>query len=128
MRQSGMKPNDETFSAVLSACTCIGAIKEGFRHFDAMKNDYGIEPKLQHYEGALMFYVDRGISQKLWSTWNFAREFTEIWENAEELMVALDTSNSYPKKIPTPPPKRQPATNMLEGKSRLAVPLHRGVS
>ncbi|KAF8390638.1 hypothetical protein HHK36_025165 [Tetracentron sinense] len=42
-------PNDITFVGVLSACCHAGLLEIGREIFDSMKNEYGIEPKIEHY-------------------------------------------------------------------------------
>ena len=49
MQQIGVKPNDVTFLAVLSACSHAGLINEGWYYFNSMIRDYGISPRLDHY-------------------------------------------------------------------------------
>lgn len=138
MRKSGMQPNEQTFLAVLSACGSADALEEGFIHLESMKNDYGLEPTMEHYLGILDIYGKTGHLME-------AKEFIEtsfpvqptarVWEalmkyarlhgdvdledQAEEMMVALDPTMAVTNKIPTPPPRRFTATNMLIGRNRL---------
>lgn len=49
MRKHGLKPDGVTFVGVLSACRHAGLIDEGLRHFNSMKRDYGIKPRVEHY-------------------------------------------------------------------------------
>lgn len=49
MLSEGILPDGITFIAVLSACSHLGLVKEGRRHFDSMKNDFGITPSSEHY-------------------------------------------------------------------------------
>ncbi|XP_078437671.1 pentatricopeptide repeat-containing protein At2g29760, chloroplastic-like [Wolffia australiana] len=48
MQREGMKPDDVTFVAVLSACSHSGLVEEGRRHYGSMEEVYGIRPKLEH--------------------------------------------------------------------------------
>ncbi|XP_058084122.1 pentatricopeptide repeat-containing protein At4g39952, mitochondrial-like [Magnolia sinica] len=48
MENSGMKPNEVTFLAVLSACSHAGLVVEGTKMFGRMI-DYSITPTLKHY-------------------------------------------------------------------------------
>ncbi|XP_060196580.1 LOW QUALITY PROTEIN: pentatricopeptide repeat-containing protein At4g39530-like [Lycium barbarum] len=48
MINDGLKPNNVTFVGVLSACSHVGLVKEGFHHFYSMSS-YGIEPETEHY-------------------------------------------------------------------------------
>lgn len=47
--QMGMGVNDTTMIAILSACSNSGLVDEGCRCFNLMKEDYGIEAKMEHY-------------------------------------------------------------------------------
>lgn len=49
MVAAGAKPNDITYIAVLSACSHVGLVSEGRKHFRSMKNDHGIIPRMEHY-------------------------------------------------------------------------------
>ncbi|KAL0926904.1 hypothetical protein M5K25_003157 [Dendrobium thyrsiflorum] len=49
MENEGMKPNDITFIAILSACSHIGDVDLGKRYFSCMKSCYNIEPQIEHY-------------------------------------------------------------------------------
>ncbi|KAJ0640306.1 putative tetratricopeptide-like helical domain superfamily [Helianthus annuus] len=49
MREAFVTPNSVTFVGVLSACVHGGLVQEGRHYFNMMKNEYKIEPQLQHY-------------------------------------------------------------------------------
>ncbi|PRQ60484.1 putative DYW domain-containing protein [Rosa chinensis] len=49
MEEEGVRPNEVTFVSVLRGCTVVGLVEEGRRHFDSMKELFGIEPQLEHY-------------------------------------------------------------------------------
>ncbi|KAL6623638.1 hypothetical protein ACP70R_033517 [Stipagrostis hirtigluma subsp. patula] len=49
MKQEGLKPNDVTFIGVLAACSHVGLVEEGLSYFKSMSNDYGIQPRPDHY-------------------------------------------------------------------------------
>lgn len=49
MRGSGVEPDSASFSAILYACCHSGLRNEGWRFFNAMRNEHKIEPKLKHY-------------------------------------------------------------------------------
>ncbi|KAF5206880.1 Pentatricopeptide repeat [Thalictrum thalictroides] len=49
MKVKGIKPDDVTFTTVLSACSHAGLVDEGRRIFDQMLKEYGIMPTLEHY-------------------------------------------------------------------------------
>ncbi|KAJ6678350.1 PENTATRICOPEPTIDE REPEAT-CONTAINING PROTEIN [Salix viminalis] len=45
----GYHPTDITFIGVLNACGHAGLVSEGWKFFFSMKDEYGIEPKVEHY-------------------------------------------------------------------------------
>eukprot|EP01018_Ginkgo_biloba_P038898 Gb_11523 [translate_table: standard] len=49
MQQAGMKPNDVTFIAVLTACSHAGLVDEGWQQFNCMTQIYQITPRVEHY-------------------------------------------------------------------------------
>ncbi|XP_058206129.1 pentatricopeptide repeat-containing protein At3g49170, chloroplastic [Rhododendron vialii] len=49
MLNAGIKPNEVTYIAVLSACSYVGMIDEGWKHFNSMYKEYGISPRMEHY-------------------------------------------------------------------------------
>ncbi|KAI4369144.1 hypothetical protein MLD38_017627 [Melastoma candidum] len=49
MLHAGVIPVDITFTAVLSACSRSGMVEHGFKIFESMTRDYGIQPRLEHY-------------------------------------------------------------------------------
>ncbi|XP_021278654.1 pentatricopeptide repeat-containing protein At2g15690 [Herrania umbratica] len=139
MRKLGLKPNEQTFLAVLSACGSAEAIEEGFIHFASMEREYGISPGFEHYMGLIGVLGKSGhlheakeyIGKNLpfvptAEVWEALRDYAQIHgdvdleDYAEELMVALDPSKAVANKIPTPPPKKRTAISMLDGKNRIS--------
>ncbi|XP_059623947.1 pentatricopeptide repeat-containing protein ELI1, chloroplastic [Cornus florida] len=49
MCRMGLRPTDITFIGVLSACANAGLISEGWGFFHSMKDEYKIEPKIEHH-------------------------------------------------------------------------------
>ncbi|KAL6320639.1 hypothetical protein AAG906_008639 [Vitis piasezkii] len=49
MLETGTKPNEITYVAVLSACSHVGMISEGQKHFNSMYKERGIVPRMEHY-------------------------------------------------------------------------------
>ncbi|CAH1417824.1 unnamed protein product [Lactuca virosa] len=47
--ERGLKPDESTFTALLSACSHGGLLKEGRDIFRRMRDDFGIEAKTEHY-------------------------------------------------------------------------------
>ncbi|PIN10393.1 hypothetical protein CDL12_17009 [Handroanthus impetiginosus] len=137
MRKLGLPPNEQTFLAVFEACASADAIEEAFIHFESMKADYGVSPGIEHYLGLLGVLGKSGHlaeaeayietlpfepTAAIWeSLMNYARIHGDIdlEDRAEDLMVSLDPSKAVTKKIPTPPPKKQSAINMLVGRNRI---------
>ncbi|XP_010256480.1 PREDICTED: pentatricopeptide repeat-containing protein At2g15690-like [Nelumbo nucifera] len=138
MRKLGLRPDAQTFLAVLSACASAETVEEGFIHFESMKNEYGISPGIEHYLGvvdvlgasghvteAKEFIENMPVepTAAVWETlMNFAKLHGDIdlEDHAEELLVVLDSSKAVANKIPTQPPKKRSAVNMLEGKNRVS--------
>lgn len=59
LEMEGIMPNGITFVAVLSACCHGGFLEEGRKFFGSMKQDYDIEPKLEHF-GCMVDLLGRG--------------------------------------------------------------------
>ncbi|XP_044508695.1 pentatricopeptide repeat-containing protein At2g15690, mitochondrial-like [Mangifera indica] len=138
MRKLGLKPNEQTFLAVFSACGSADAIEEGFIHFESMKNEFGINPGIEHYIGLIgvlgksghLYEAQQFIEEKLpfeptAEIWDALRNYARIHgdidleDQAEELMVYLDPSKAITNKIPTPPPKKYTSISMLDGQNRI---------
>ncbi|GMN36977.1 hypothetical protein TIFTF001_006452 [Ficus carica] len=49
MNESGFKPDNVSFVAILSACSHARLISEGRSLFDQMSRVYGVEPQMEHY-------------------------------------------------------------------------------
>ncbi|OVA06895.1 Pentatricopeptide repeat [Macleaya cordata] len=49
MERAQVEPNDITFLGILSACVHAGFLNEGLHYFESMKNDYSIDPGVEHY-------------------------------------------------------------------------------
>ncbi|CAA2954664.1 pentatricopeptide repeat-containing At5g43790 [Olea europaea subsp. europaea] len=49
MRKEGLGPDDVTILIIIYACSHVGLVDEGCKLFEAIKSDYGLEPKLEHY-------------------------------------------------------------------------------
>nr|XP_043611356.1 putative pentatricopeptide repeat-containing protein At5g40405 [Erigeron canadensis] len=49
MISEGLKPNGITFIGVLSACSHIGLVDDGWKYFNSMHDVYGLTPKIKHY-------------------------------------------------------------------------------
>ncbi|XP_042755320.1 putative pentatricopeptide repeat-containing protein At3g25970 [Lactuca sativa] len=49
MRERKVKVDHITFVAVLTACSHIGLVEEGYEFLKNMESDYGISPRMEHY-------------------------------------------------------------------------------
>ncbi|RDX62478.1 Pentatricopeptide repeat-containing protein, partial [Mucuna pruriens] len=49
MKSAGERPDRVTFVGILSACTHMGLVRDGFLHFQSMVDDYSIVPWIEHY-------------------------------------------------------------------------------
>lgn len=49
MKLHGQQPDHVTFVGVLSACSHVGLVDEGFEHFGSMSEVYGLDPRMEHY-------------------------------------------------------------------------------
>lgn len=49
MKEAGVEPDGVTFVGVLTACSHVGLVEEGWHYFEIMRNDYGLEVTVNHY-------------------------------------------------------------------------------
>ncbi|XP_047322369.1 pentatricopeptide repeat-containing protein At4g35130, chloroplastic [Impatiens glandulifera] len=49
MQEEGNKPNASTFVSILSSCSIAGMVDRGWKYFDLMRNEFGIDPGVEHY-------------------------------------------------------------------------------
>ncbi|XVF54121.1 hypothetical protein PTKIN_Ptkin05aG0155600 [Pterospermum kingtungense] len=49
MEQAGMKPDQITFTALLSACSHAGRVDMGCKFFQSMVEEYKLQPQVEHY-------------------------------------------------------------------------------
>lgn len=62
--REGLVPTQITFVGVLYACSHCGMVDEGFGYFRKMKEEYGIEPRIEHY-GCMIDLLGRaGLVEK----------------------------------------------------------------
>ncbi|KAK9912434.1 hypothetical protein M0R45_036299 [Rubus argutus] len=71
MKKGIIKPNDITFLCVISACSHSGLVEDGRRYFASMKEDYGLEPAMDHY-GAMVDLLGR--AGQLNEAWDFIQK------------------------------------------------------
>lgn len=49
MKTEGVQPDQTTFTSLLSACSHAGRVDEGWKFFNQMVEEYGLEAQLEHY-------------------------------------------------------------------------------
>ncbi|XP_022737753.1 pentatricopeptide repeat-containing protein At5g13270, chloroplastic [Durio zibethinus] len=64
MQDSGARPNEVTFVAVLTACSHSGLITEAKLCLESMSCEYGVEPTVDHYDCMIDIYSRAGLLQK----------------------------------------------------------------
>jgi pentatricopeptide repeat protein len=93
MERKGIKPDKVTFTSVLSACTHVGLVEEGRKHFRSMFVDYGIKPMGEHYS----CFVDLlGRAGRLEEAENVILSIPFI-PGASEYIVMLKGVNARPR-------------------------------
>ncbi|KAL4566108.1 hypothetical protein LXL04_030218 [Taraxacum kok-saghyz] len=60
MRVAGDRPNKVTFVGVLAACSHAGMVDQGLTYFEMMKNEYKIDPIMDHYGCMIDMFVRLG--------------------------------------------------------------------
>ncbi|CAN0923234.1 Pentatricopeptide repeat-containing protein At2g15690, mitochondrial [Linum grandiflorum] len=119
MTKLGLKPTEETFLGVLSACGSADAVDEAFIYFETMKSEFGVEPQREHYIGmidvlgktAFLNEIEQYIEKLPFDA------TVDIWEKYKN--YARIHGDANPKKVATPPQVKLTAISMLEGKSRI---------
>ncbi|KAL0425732.1 UNVERIFIED_CONTAM: Pentatricopeptide repeat-containing protein, chloroplastic [Sesamum radiatum] len=71
MCKGNINPNDVTFLCIISACSHSGLVREGRHYFTIMKEEYGLEPSMDHY-GAVVDLLGR--AGQLEEAWDFIQE------------------------------------------------------
>ncbi|EPS66240.1 hypothetical protein M569_08541 [Genlisea aurea] len=64
MRLGTVTPNEVTFIAVLSACDHCGLVEEGRHWFSVMRNQYRIDPTIEHYSCMIDLMSRSGLIQE----------------------------------------------------------------
>ncbi|XP_059629073.1 pentatricopeptide repeat-containing protein At3g49170, chloroplastic-like [Cornus florida] len=64
MLEAGVKPNEITYIAVLSACSHVGMINEGWKLFNSMFKEHRISPRMEHYACMVDLFGRCGFLEK----------------------------------------------------------------
>ncbi|CAH9099074.1 unnamed protein product [Cuscuta epithymum] len=112
MRDLGVKPSPVTFVGVLTACSHVGLVKEGWALFQQMETEYGIVPTREHCSCVVDMFSRAGcineaeafINQTpfesdvvMWKTLLAAcrtRNNLDVGKRAAENVLKIDPSNS----------------------------------
>lgn len=112
MRSTRVVPNETTFIGVLLGCGHCGMVEEGQRWFYAMKDDYYIEPTIEHYSCMIDLFARAGYLEEAMeliermpfkadiSIWSSvlrgckARGDESLGRKAAERLLELDNENS----------------------------------
>ncbi|XP_075502282.1 putative pentatricopeptide repeat-containing protein At5g09950 [Primulina tabacum] len=49
MKLENQQPDHVTYVGVLSACSHVGLVSQGYEHFESMTNVYGLTPRMEHF-------------------------------------------------------------------------------
>lgn len=111
MLVDGVKPCYVSFMAVLTACSHVGLVDEGWKYFNSMQRDFGIAPGLEHYaavadllgragrlEEAYDFISNMGVEPtgSVWSTLLAAcraHKNIELAEKVVDQILLVDPEN-----------------------------------
>ncbi|KAH9611823.1 hypothetical protein KSS87_006766 [Heliosperma pusillum] len=113
MLEREIQPNESTFASLLTACSISGMVEEGWKYFDLMKSEYGIEHGIEHYgcmvdllgrkgclDLALKFIEEMPLipTSRIWGALLTASRYhknIEIAEYASQKILSLDNDNYH---------------------------------
>ena len=64
MQEDGVLPDAITFVSLLSTCAHLGLVREGESFFSLMREEYGINPIMEHYACMVNLYGRAGLIAK----------------------------------------------------------------
>ncbi|CAO2815657.1 unnamed protein product [Amaranthus hypochondriacus] len=112
MLSKGIHPNASTFVSLLSSCSISGMVEEGWKYFNLLKWDYGIDPEIEHYgcmvdllgrqgnlDLALQFIEEMPLipTSRIWGSLLSAcraKKNIEIAELAARYILSVDHNNT----------------------------------
>ncbi|KAJ6891622.1 hypothetical protein NC651_024963 [Populus alba x Populus x berolinensis] len=68
MLNAELKPNEEIFTSILSACSHTGMIGEGWRLFTMICQDYNLVPSAKHYTCMVDLLARAGRLKEAWTS------------------------------------------------------------
>lgn len=92
MVDSGTRPDETTFAAVLSACEDLGLVEGGTRLFSEMENEYGIQPTLEHYTCVVNMLGKAGLVNE---AYEFISKRAPLGREPTILKALLDVSSVH---------------------------------
>ncbi|KAK9110660.1 hypothetical protein Sjap_018720 [Stephania japonica] len=111
MLGSGLKPDGVTFVGVLCACSHAGLVDQGIYYFESMRDEFGINPTIEHYGCVidllgragrlqetlkLVYSMEIQPNQIIWRTFLGACKLylnAELAETAVENLIRLHSDN-----------------------------------
>lgn len=63
----GVKPDEVAFVSIISACAHTGQIELGIEYFESMVNDFGLNPRTEHYSCLIDLLCRSGEVDKAWN-------------------------------------------------------------
>ncbi|CAH9106498.1 unnamed protein product [Cuscuta europaea] len=70
MNEARVRPNEVTFTGVLSACAQTALVEEGRRYFRMMKEEYGLTRSIQHYGCMVDLFGKAGLLEEAYEVIN----------------------------------------------------------
>ncbi|CAK9175282.1 unnamed protein product [Ilex paraguariensis] len=65
MKLEGQPPDHVTFVGILSACSHVGLVDQGFDHFESMSKVYGLNPRMEHFSCMVDLFGRAGELDKI---------------------------------------------------------------
>ncbi|XWS31082.1 hypothetical protein CRYUN_Cryun23aG0046800 [Craigia yunnanensis] len=88
MKLDGQLPDHVTFVGVLSACSHVELVDEGFSHFNSMKEVYGLAPKMEHFSCIVDLLAWAGVCRRT------NGHKTVLGSKAAEMLFDLEPQNA----------------------------------
>lgn len=70
MGRENISPDPVTFIGIITACSQCGFVEEGRKYFNMMKQDYSIQPQLEHYGAMVDLFARAGALEEAYAMIN----------------------------------------------------------
>ncbi|KAL0415460.1 UNVERIFIED_CONTAM: Pentatricopeptide repeat-containing protein, partial [Sesamum latifolium] len=70
MEGENVSPDAVTFIGLFTACSHCGFVEQGRKYFNLMKNDYSIQPQLEHYGAMVDLFARAGLLDEAYAMIN----------------------------------------------------------